>query len=138
MFKRGETFEFDITEYAYGGKGISKITKDEDRTIVFIPNTYPGQKVKAIVSAKRKRHAEAKLIEVIKRSAIEEVSDFQEISGAPYIYVPVHEQEKVKQSSTLDAFSRLSGITTAANIFDEFIWFSYMFLQILKKKVFFI
>jgi len=121
MFKRGETFEFEITEYAYGGKGISKITKDEDRTIVFIPNTYPGQKVKAIVSAKRKRHAEAKLIEVVKRSAIEEISDFQEISGAPYIYVPVHEQEKVKKSSTLDAFSRLSGITTATNVFDEFI-----------------
>ena len=121
MFKRGETFEFDITEYAYGGKGISKITKDEDRTIVFIPNTYPGQKVKAIVSAKRKRHAEAKLIEVVKRSAIEEVSDFQEISGAPYIYVPVHEQEKVKQRSTLDAFARLSGIKTATDVFDEFI-----------------
>jgi 23S rRNA (uracil-5-)-methyltransferase RumA len=121
MFKRGETFEFNITEYAYGGKGISKITKDEDRTIVFIPNTYPGQKVKAIVSAKRKRHAEAKLIEVIKRSAIEEVSDFQEISGAPYIYVPVHEQEKVKQISTLDAFARLSGIKTATDVFDEFI-----------------
>ena len=121
MFKRGETFEFEITEYAYGGKGVSKINKDDGRTIVFIPNTYPGQKVKAIVSAKRKRHAEAKLIEVIKRSEIEEVSNFQEISGAPYIYVPVDEQEKVKKSSTLDAFSRLSGITTATDVFDEFI-----------------
>ena len=121
MFKRGETFEFEITEYAHGGKGISKITKDEDRTIVFIPNAYPGQKVKAIVSAKRKRHTEAKLIEVVKRSAIEELSDFQEISGAPYIYVPIHEQEKVKKSATLDAFSRLSGFTSVADCFDEFI-----------------
>ena len=38
------------------------------------------------------------------------VNEFQEISGAPYIYIPVKEQERVKKSSTLDTFSRLSGI----------------------------
>lgn len=121
MFKRGEKFEFDISEYAFGGKGISKISKDENRTIVFIPNTFPGQRVEAIIAAKKKRHVEAKLIEVISRSPLEKISDFQEISGAPYIYIPIKEQEKVKKSSTLDTFSRLSGISNIDAKFDEFI-----------------
>lgn len=121
MFKRGEKLEFEISEYAFGGKGVSKINNDENRTIVFIPNTFPGQKVKAIISAKKKRYAEAKLLEIITRSPIEEVNEYQEISGAPYIYIPVKEQERVKKSSTLDAFSRLSGIDNIDDKFDEFI-----------------
>jgi len=39
MFKRGDKFQFEISEYAFGGRGISKITNNEQRTIVFIPNT---------------------------------------------------------------------------------------------------
>ncbi len=55
MFKRGEKFEFEISEYAFGGKGVSKITTNDIRTIVFIPNTFPGQKVNAIISDEKKR-----------------------------------------------------------------------------------
>ena len=121
MFKRGEKFQFEISEYAFGGKGISKITKDEQRTIVFIPNTFPGQKVEAIISAKKKKYAEAKLLEVLERSPIEKVNDFQEISGAPYIYIPVKEQENVKKASTLNTFTKLSGIDGIEEKFDEFI-----------------
>ena len=121
MFKKGEKLEFEITEYAFGGKGIAKIENDQGRTVVFIPNTFPGQKVNAIISAKKKRYFEAKLIEVISRSPVEKTSEFQEISGAPYIFIPIKEQEKVKKSSTIDTFSRLSGIQNLDEIFDEFI-----------------
>ena len=93
MFKKGEKLEFEITEYAFGGKGIAKIENDQGRTVVFIPNTFPGQKVNAIISAKKKRYFEAKLIEVISRSPVEKTSEFQEISGAPYIFIPIKEQE---------------------------------------------
>jgi len=121
MFKRGEKFQFEISEYAFGGKGISKITNNEQRTIVFIPNTFPGQKVEAIISAKKKKYAEAKLLEVLERSPIEKVNDFQEISGAPYIYIPVKEQENVKKVSTLNTFTKLSGIDGIEEKFDKFI-----------------
>ena len=121
MFKRGEKFQFEISEYAFGGKGISKITNNEQRTIVFIPNTFPGQKVEAIISVKKKKYAEAKLLEVLERSPIEKVNDFQEISGAPYIYIPVKEQENVKKTSTLNTFTKLSGIDGIEEKFDDFI-----------------
>ena len=121
MFKRGDKIEFEITEYAFGGKGVAKINNETERTVVFIPNTFPGQKVNARISSKKKRHSEAKLIEIISRSPIEQPSDFQEISGAPYIFVPIEEQEIVKKQSTLEAFSRLSGINNIDEKFDEFI-----------------
>ncbi len=121
MYKRGDKIEFEISDYAYGGKGISKIDTDSKRYVVFIPNTFPGQKVKAIISSKKKKHAEAKLLEVLTRSPLESISEFQEISGAPYIYVPVKEQEKVKRQSTLEAFSRISGFDEVFDVFDEFI-----------------
>ena len=75
MFKEEKNFNLRFLN-AFGGKGISKITKDEQRTIVFIPNAFPGQKVEAIISAKKKKYAEAKLLEVLK-TPIEKVNDFQ-------------------------------------------------------------
>ena len=63
MFKRGDRIELEITDFAFGGKGISKIDTDAQRTMVFVPNTFPGQKVKVAISAKKKKHYEAKLLD---------------------------------------------------------------------------
>ena len=121
MFKRGERVELEITDFAFGGKGIAKISSDKQRGIVFVPNTYPGQKVKVMISAKKKKHYEAKLLDILERSPFEKINNYQEISGAPYIFVPVKEQERLKQDSTLETFRRLSGIQEIREVFDAFI-----------------
>ena len=121
MFKRADVITVDITGYAFGGKGVAKIVTDNGDYVVFVDNTFPGQKVKARIAKKRKRFAEAKLLEVIERSPIEKVSEFQEISGAPYIYVPIKEQEKVKKESTLEVFRRIGNLENPESYFDEFI-----------------
>ncbi len=95
MFKRADVITVDITGYAFGGKGVAKVATESGDYVIFVDNTFPGQKVKARIAKKRKRFAEAKLLEVIERSPIEKISEFQEISGAPYIHVPIEEQEKV-------------------------------------------
>ena len=96
MFKRSEVLNVSISEYAFGGKGVAKIATESGYYVILVDNAFPGQIVKVRIVKKRKKFAEAKLIEVIKRSPVEEISDFQEISGAPYIYVPINEQEKQK------------------------------------------
>ena len=121
MFKRGERVELEITDFAFGGRGIAKISSDNQRRIIFVPNTYPGQRVKVMISAKKKKHYEAKLLNILKRSPIEKINNFQEISGAPYIFVPVKEQERIKEDSTLETFRRLSGIQEIREVFDAFI-----------------
>lgn len=121
MFHRGQEVELQITDYAFGGRGIAKIHSEEGQFIVFVDNTFPGQVVKAKIDVKRKKHAEAKLIEIIERSQDETEVQFQEISGGPYIHVPVNIQEEIKQESTLETFARLSGLSDVKSKFDSFI-----------------
>ncbi len=121
MFQRGQEVELKITDYASGGRGIAKIYSDEGSFVVFVDNTFPGQLVRAKIDVKRKKHAEAKLIEIIERSNDETEVQFQEISGGPYIHVPVEIQEEIKQESTLETFARLSGLSDVKSKFDTFI-----------------
>lgn len=121
MFNRGQIVELGITDYAFGGRGIAKIPTEEGSFIVFVDNSFPGQTVSAKITTKRKKHAEANLVEVLKRSEFETETQFQEISGGPYIRIPLPVQGEFKQKSTLDTFSRLSGIRNIDSLFDSFI-----------------
>ena len=47
--KRGEVIELLIEDYAYGGKGIGRIRNEHGEFVVFVPNTLPGQLVRAHV-----------------------------------------------------------------------------------------
>ena len=121
LFNRGEIVELEIVDYAFGGRGIAKIPTEEGNFIVFVDNAFPGQTVSAKIASKRKKHAEANLIDVIKRSEFETETQFQEISGGPYVRIPLSIQGKYKQKSTLDTFSRLAGIKDIDSVFDSFI-----------------
>lgn len=121
MFNRAEIVTLSITDYAFGGRGIARIPTEEGDYIVFVDNTWPGQEVRARIVKKRKRHAEASLIEVLKRAPEEKTDGFQEISGAPYIFVPVDAQEKAKKESTLETFRRIGGVKDPESVFDTFI-----------------
>lgn len=119
--QRAQEIELQIVDYAFGGRGIARIQTEKGPFVVFVDNAFPGQTVRAKIETKRKTFAEAKLLEVIQRAEIETVSDFQEISGGPYIHVPVSIQEQYKQESTLSTFARLSGIQDSIDKFDCFI-----------------
>ena len=119
--KRGDEISVHITDYAFGGRGIAKLETEHGHFVVFVNNTFPGQTVRVRIETKRKNYAEAKLLEVVTRSEFETEQRFQEISGGPYIHVPVAKQEEVKQESTLTNFERLSGIKSVRDHFDGLI-----------------
>jgi 23S rRNA (uracil1939-C5)-methyltransferase len=118
---RGDIIELVITGFAFGGNGIAKIPTDQGDYVMFVENTFPGQKVKVRIDKKRKRHAECKLLEVLERSPEEKLLPYQEISGAPYIFVPVEIQEKIKEETTLDLYRKLANIKDIQVRFDEFV-----------------
>lgn len=118
---RGEIIELDITGFAFGGNGIAKIPTEQGDFVLFVENAFPGQRVRAKIEKKKKRFAECKLIDVIERSPEEIKSGFQEISGAPYIFVPVELQEKYKQETTLDLYRKIAHIPDVENVFDTFV-----------------
>ena len=119
--KRGEIIELLIEEYAFGGKGIGKIRSELGEFVVFVPNTLPGQLVKARVAKSQKKYAECKLIEVLKPSEDEVEMNYQEIPGAPYIKLPIEKQHQYKYTSTLDLFKKIGKVTTIEEKFDEFV-----------------
>jgi 23S rRNA (uracil1939-C5)-methyltransferase len=118
--QRGSEITVKITDYAFGGRGIARLETENGAFVVFVDNTFPGQTVRAKVETKRKSFAEAKLIEIVERSENETIQNFQEISGGPYIHVPIIIQEQVKKESTLQTFKKLSGIDPEI-VFDSFI-----------------
>ena len=69
--KRGEEITIEIEDFAYGGKGITKLLIDERPYVIFTLNGIPGQKVKARVVKKKKSFAECRIIEVIEHSEFE-------------------------------------------------------------------
>jgi len=121
VFHRAEVVELTITDYSFGGRGIAKIPTEDGFFIVFVDNSFPGQKVRARIDKKKKKYAEAKLIDIIERSELEQTNSFQEISGGPYIYLPIELQEKAKKETTLELFKRIGNVKDIDEKFDSFI-----------------
>lgn len=119
--KRGQVIEILIEDYAFGGKGIGRIRSEEGEFVVFVPNTLPGQLVKARIDKSKKKYAEAKLLEVLKDSEDETTSPYQQIPGAPYIKLPIEKQHEYKYNSTMDLFKKIGKVENIEDYFDEFV-----------------
>ena len=121
MVHRGEILELQIEDLAFGGQGIARMRSEDGDFVLFVENAFPGQIVRAKVEKKRKRHAECKLLDIVKRSPQEVELPYQEISGAPYLFVPITLQQEYKQKTTLDVYRRIGRIHEPASLFDEYI-----------------
>ncbi len=119
--KRGEILEIRIQDYAFGGKGIGRLKSEHGEFVIFVPNTLPGQHVKAQVKKLSKTYAECKLLEVLTASEDEIEMPYQAIPGAPYIQLPIEKQHDYKKQSTLELFRRIGKVQDIETLFDEFI-----------------
>ncbi|WP_370392410.1 23S rRNA (uracil(1939)-C(5))-methyltransferase RlmD [uncultured Winogradskyella sp.] len=119
--KRGEILNLTIEDYAFGGKGIARLRNEHGEFVVFVPNSLPGQVVKAQVKKSSKTYAECKLLEVIEPSEDEIALPYQDIPGAPYINLPIDLQHQYKKQSTLELFKRIGKIADIETKFDAFI-----------------
>ncbi len=119
--KKNQVLELKIEDYAFGGKGIARIKSEEGSFVVFVPNTLPGQLVKAQINKTSKNYAEAKLIDVLQPSEDEVEVPYQDIPGAPYIQLPIEMQHKYKKESTLSLFKRIGKVANIEDLYDEFI-----------------
>ncbi|NQZ77297.1 MAG: 23S rRNA (uracil(1939)-C(5))-methyltransferase RlmD [Ekhidna sp.] len=118
---RGEVFEILIQNYAFGGKGIGRISNEHGEFVVFVPNSLPGQYVKAQVKKASKTFAECKLLEVLDHSDDEIEVPYQQIPGAPYIKLPIEKQHQYKKQSTIELLKRIGKVAHIEDLFDEFI-----------------
>ena len=62
--KRGQTYEVDITDAAFGGRGLTRI----DGMAVFVDQAVPGDKAVIRILKRKKQFAEARAVEILEPS----------------------------------------------------------------------
>jgi len=107
--KKGQEYELTIESLAYGGKGIAKV----NGFVIFVKNSIPGQKVRALVYRKRKGYGEARPLEVLEESSFKKdapCEHFAFCGGCTFQQLDYQEQLKQKRQQVEDLFKRLAGI----------------------------
>jgi 23S rRNA (uracil1939-C5)-methyltransferase len=104
--KKGSELELTIIDTAYKGKGIGKV----DGLAVFVPNTAPGDKVRARIVKKKKNYREAKVLELLEPSEhrIEpKCQHAQNCGGCTWQHVPYDFQLDMKQQHVASHMQRI-------------------------------
>ncbi|WP_020402197.1 23S rRNA (uracil(1939)-C(5))-methyltransferase RlmD [Gracilimonas tropica] len=104
--KKGQEVELDIIDAAFKGKGLAKV----DGLAVFVPGTTPGDKVKARIIKKKKKHREAKLLEILEPSPhrIEPKCRHAKVcGGCSWQHIPYAKQLEFKTQQVRDHIERI-------------------------------
>lgn len=108
--KKGEEIELHIDSAAFKGKGIGKV----DDLAVFVPNTAPGDTIKARIIRRKKNYREGKLLEVLEpgKHRIEPKCRHAPVcGGCNWQHVNYDYQLSFKRDQVRDHMHRIGGLT---------------------------
>src|SRR4051794_17045924 len=100
--ERGQELELTVDALAYGGAGVARL----DGYVVFVRDAVPGDRVRAVVTKRKRAYAEARAVEVLEPSA-ERVPAVADHPGAPWQVLPYERQLAVKAEQVDDALRRI-------------------------------
>lgn len=106
--KKGSILTLDIEKFADKGKSLTRV----DGYVVFVPGAVPGDRVKARVYRKRKKFAEAALLEVLDPSPLRtepKCSYFGTCGGCKWQHVNYQAQLDAKTQSVKESFEHAGG-----------------------------
>src|SRR5919198_6542526 len=99
---RGDELDLRIDALAYGGAGVARL----DGYVVFVRDAVPGDRVRALVTKRKRAYAEARAVEVLEPSA-ERIAPLAAHPGAPWQVLPYERQLEVKAEQVADALRRI-------------------------------
>src|SRR5919205_1581142 len=100
--QRGDELELRIDSLAYGGAGVARL----GGYVVFVRDAVPGDRVRAVVTKRKRAYAEARATEVLEPSA-ERIPPVADHPGAPWQVLPYERQLEVKAAQVADALARI-------------------------------
>ena len=109
QLKKGQIVELDIEKIAFGGSGLGKF----EGRVVFVPNTMPGDKVRASFTRIKEDFAEADLVEIVRKSpsrVIPKCKFFDKCGGCQFQFMPYEMQLQIKKQQVIDAFERIGHV----------------------------
>ncbi len=108
--ERGAELELRVESLAYGGNGIARLegSTDDGRGgyVVFVSGAIPGDRVRAVVTKRKRGYAEARTLDVLEPSP-ERIAPLADHPGAPWQVLPYERQLAVKQEQVRDALTRI-------------------------------
>jgi 23S rRNA (uracil1939-C5)-methyltransferase len=107
---RGDELELGIESLAFGGNGVSRVELEGGRSyVVFVRDTVPGDRVRAVVTRRKRRYAEARPLELLEAGPdrIEPVADHP---GVPWQVLSYERQLEIKEAQVEEALRRLGGL----------------------------
>lgn len=107
--KIGDRVEVKIERLSFTGKGIGRI----NNFVLFVPNTIPGDHIKAEIYACKKRYADARAIEYIERSADSvrpACNHFEICGGCSFQNLPYQLQLRAKEEAVREDLRRIGKI----------------------------
>src|SRR3954449_2060845 len=105
---RGDELDLRIDSLAYGGAGVARL----DGYVVFVRDAVPGDRVRAVVTKRKRAYAGAGAGALIEPSA-ERVPPRADHPGAPWQVLPYQRQLEEKERQVRDALERLGSCADA-------------------------
>jgi 23S rRNA (uracil1939-C5)-methyltransferase len=101
--QRGQELELTVDTLAYGGAGVARL----EGYVVFVSGGVPGDRVRAVVTKRKRAYAEARTVEVLEPSPERITPLAPEHPGVPWQVLPYERQLEVKAEQVDDALRRI-------------------------------
>ena len=100
--QRGDELELTIDALAFGGAGVARA----DGYVVFVTGAVPGDRVRAVITKRKRAYGEARTLEILRPSP-DRIAPVADHPGAPWQVLSYDRQLAVKQSQVEDALRRI-------------------------------
>jgi 23S rRNA (uracil1939-C5)-methyltransferase len=100
--QRGDELDLRIDSLAYGGAGVARL----GGYVVFVRDAVPGDRVRAVVTKRKRAYAEARATEIVEPSP-ERIPAVADHPGAPWQVLAYERQLEVKAAQVDDALRRI-------------------------------
>jgi 23S rRNA (uracil1939-C5)-methyltransferase len=100
--ERGQEIELTIDGLAFGGAGVARL----DGYVVFVRDAVPGDRMRAVVTKRKKAYAEARPVALLEPGP-ERIAPVADHPGAPWQVLPYERQIAVKAEQVEDALRRI-------------------------------
>jgi 23S rRNA (uracil1939-C5)-methyltransferase len=98
----GAELDLRVDALAFGGNGVARL----EGYVVFVQGAVPGDRVRAVVTKRKKAYAEARTVEVLEPGS-DRIAPRAQHPGAPWQVLPYARQLEVKQEQVADALTRI-------------------------------